>query len=107
MGSQRPSRSTVGSAPRTSAHSREPARCEPPPSQLIALRPRVFLASSWSGEGELVLRPLFLGRQLARRFAARREVTWISDRVWRIDDAADFGGDRPQRRQMFCEFVAD
>lgn len=78
-----------------------------PPSRLIPMRPRAFLASTWSGEGELLLRPLFLGRLLARRFAASREATWISDRVWRIDDAADFGNGRVQRRQMFCEFVGD
>jgi len=75
------------------------------PSHLIPLRPRDFLARSWSGEGALVLRPLFLGRRLARSFGARREATWISERVWRIDDEADFGGGRVMRRQMFCEFV--
>jgi hypothetical protein len=76
-------------------------------SALIPLRPRAFLASSWSGTGEVVLRPVFLGRLLARRFGASREATWISETVWRIDDAADFGGGRVQRRQMYCEFVAD
>src|SRR5204863_9315796 len=75
------------------------------PSALIPLRPRAFLASSWSGTGEVVLRPVFLGRLLARRFRATREATWISETVWRIDDAADFGGGRVQRRQMYCEFV--
>src|SRR5437763_119785 len=66
------------------------------PSALIPLRPRAFLASSWSGTGEVVLRPVFLGRLLARRFRATREATWISETVWRIDDAADFGGGRVQ-----------
>jgi hypothetical protein len=82
---------------------RHPAR----PSPLIPLRPRDFLARSWRGEGALLVRPLFLGRRLARTFGARREATWISERVWRIDDHADFGGGRVMHRQMFCEFVAD
>jgi hypothetical protein len=82
-------------------------RREPPPSHLIPLRPRDFLARSWTGEGVLLLRPLFLGRRLARPFGARRQATWISEGVWRVDDEADFGGGRVQRRVMFCEFVAD
>jgi hypothetical protein len=81
-------------------------RPELPRSALIPLRPRAFLASSWSGDGEILLRPLFVGRLLARRFGATREATWISEHVWRIDDAADLGGGRVQRRQMYCEFVA-
>src|SRR5436190_18509983 len=82
-------------------------RHKPQPSALIPLRPRAFLASNWTGTGEVVLRPVFLGRLLARRFRATREATWISETVWRIDDAADFGGGRVQRRQMYCEFVAE
>jgi hypothetical protein len=82
-------------------------RGRPRRSHLIPLRPRDFLARSWTGDGALELRPLFVGRHLARLFGARREATWISERVWRIDDEADFGGGRVQRRQMFCEFIAD
>jgi hypothetical protein len=69
--------------------------------------PREILSRSWTGEGELVLRPLFLGRLIAQRVEASRTSTWISDRVWRIDDEAHFGGGRFERRHMFCEFVSD
>jgi hypothetical protein len=48
-----------------------------------------------------------MGRLFAQRVDARRESTWISDRVWRIDDEAHFGGGRFERRHTFCEFVAD
>jgi hypothetical protein len=81
-------------------------RRPPPLSPLIPLRPRDFLARSWTGEGELVPWPYFLGRRLARRFAARREATWLSDRVWRFDDEAQFADGRVQRRRTYCEFVA-
>jgi hypothetical protein len=82
-------------------------RGAPRTSGLIRMRPREFLARSWSGEGELVLRPFFLGRRFAQRVEARRESVWISERVWRIDDEAYFGDGRFERRQMYCEFVSD
>jgi hypothetical protein len=74
---------------------------------LIPMRPREFFARSWTGEGELVLRPLWLGRFFRQRVEARRESISISERVWRIDDEAHFGGGRFERRRMYCEFVAD
>ena len=82
-------------------------RRERPPGRLVAVRPRDFFARTWTGEGELLVRPFFLWRRLAQRFEAHRQSTWISDRVWRIDDEAHFGGGRVQRRQIFGEFVAD
>lgn len=82
-------------------------RRRPRPGELIPIRPRDFMARAWLGEGELVLRPLFLGRWLTQRFEARRESTWISDRVWRTEDESYFADGRVQRRHMFCEFVAD
>jgi hypothetical protein len=82
-------------------------RGSPRTSALIPMRPREFLARSWSGEGELVLRPFLLGRLFAQRLEARRESVWISESVWRIDDEAHFGDGRFERRHMFCEFVSD
>jgi hypothetical protein len=82
-------------------------RGAPRTSALIPMRPREFLARSWSGSGELVLRPFFLGRFFAQRVEARRESVWISESVWRIDDEAYFGDGRFERRHMFCEFVSD
>ena len=82
-------------------------RGAPRTSGLIPMRPREFLARSWSGSGELVLQPIFLGRLFAQRVEARRESVWISERVWRIDDEAYFGDGRFERRQMYCEFVSD
>ena len=82
-------------------------RGRPPVGALIPLRPRDFLARRWTGEGEFQPWPYFLGRRLARTFEARREATWISDTVWRIDDTARFPDGRAQRRRTFCEFVTD
>jgi Protein of unknown function (DUF998) len=82
-------------------------RRPPPPGRLVPIRPRDFLALSWSGEGELLPWPFVLGRRLARPFRATREATWVSDSVWRFDDASDFGDGRVLRRQTFCEFVGD
>ena len=82
---------------------RGPART----SDLIPMRPRDFLAHSWTGQGELLLRPLFIGRLFAQRGEARRSATWLSERMFRIDDQVDFGGGRVERRTMLCEFVSD
>ncbi|MDX6716080.1 MAG: hypothetical protein QOH30_2638 [Baekduia sp.] len=82
-------------------------RRPPVPGQLVRLRPRDFLAGEWTGTGELLAWPFFLWRRLARPFEAHRSATWISERVWRIDDEADFGGGRVRRRRMYCEFVTD
>jgi hypothetical protein len=71
------------------------------------MRPREFFAQSWTGEGEFVLRPFLLGRLLTQRVEARRESTWISDYVWRIDDESHFGGGHFERRTMYCEMVDD
>src|SRR5436853_149913 len=75
-------------------------RGTPRTSALIPMRPREFLARTWTGEGELVLRPFLLGRLFRQRVEARRESTWISEQVWRIDDEALFGGGRFERRHM-------
>jgi hypothetical protein len=82
-------------------------RPRPRPGPLVPLRPREFFAAEWSGSGELLGRPFFLWRRLGQRFEAHRTCTWISDRVWRMDDEARFGHGRVQRRRMFCEFVTD
>ena len=74
---------------------------------LIPLRPREFMANSWSGEGELTPWPYFVGRRLARTFTVHREAVWLSDRVWRFDDETRFRDGRVLRRQTYCEFVGD
>jgi hypothetical protein len=76
-------------------------------SDVIPMRPREFFARSWTGTGELVLRPLVLGRRFRLRGAATRESAFVSDTTWRIDDAVDFGDGHVERRRMFLELVAD
>ena len=73
---------------------------------LVPLRPRDFFAQAWVGEGELMLRPFFLGRWFAPRFRVRRTSTWISERVWRFDDEAEFRHGK-FHRQNWCELVTD
>jgi hypothetical protein len=82
-------------------------RGQPARGDLAPIRPRDFLSSAWTGEGELVIWPYFIGRRLARRFTARRQATWLSDRVWRFDDEADYGNGRVQKRRTYCEFVSE
>jgi hypothetical protein len=82
-------------------------RRDPEPGPLVPLRPREFLAGEWTGEGDLVLRPLWLGKRFPQRFTARRATRSITENVWKIEDSADFGNGRVQRRDTFCEFVAN
>jgi hypothetical protein len=82
-------------------------RASPRAARLIPMRPREFFATSWVGEAELVMRPLFLGRLLRQTGEARRSSTWISEQVWRIDDETRFASGRVERRHMYCEFVSD
>ena len=80
-------------------------RRPPRPGRLVPVRPREFFAQAWSGEGELMLRPFFIGRFFAQRFSASREATWLSDTAFRFDDEAGFGDGRSQRRRIYGEFV--
>jgi hypothetical protein len=82
-------------------------RAGPRTSPLIPMRPREFLSRSWTGDGELVLRPFFLGRFFRQTVEARRQSVWISESVWRIEDEAHFGRGRFERRSMYAEFVSD
>lgn len=82
-------------------------RRRPEPGALVPLRPRDFFAGSWSGTGELVVRPFLFWRRFPQRMEARRTASWVSDRVWRFDDEATFARGRSQRRLMYCEFVTD
>jgi hypothetical protein len=81
-------------------------RREPDFGRLVPIRPRDFVASEWRGEGELVLRPLWLWRRFAQRFDAHRTTTFISERVFRMDDVSYFGEGRSQKRTTYGEFVS-
>ena len=82
-------------------------RRAPRPGPVVPLRPREFFASEWEGHGELLVRPFFLGRLMAQRFEGTRRCTFMSERVWRVDDEARLGDGRAQRRTMYCELVDD
>jgi hypothetical protein len=82
-------------------------RAEPRPGRLVPLRPRDFFATEWTGDGRVVLRPFFLGRLFPQRVTAHRRSVWLSDSLFRLEDEAGFGDGRSQRRETYCEFVAD
>src|SRR3954471_19005973 len=74
---------------------------------LVPMRPRDFLARRWSGVGRLEVWPWFLGRRLAGTAPVTREAVWLSERIWRFDDALHYADGRVQRRQTYCEFVSE
>jgi hypothetical protein len=82
-------------------------RAEPRPGRLVPLRPRDFFATEWTGHGEIVLRPFFLGRRFTQRVSAHRKSVWLTDSLFRLEDEAGFGDGRSQRRETYCAFVAE
>jgi hypothetical protein len=76
------------------------------PGNLIPIGPRDFFARGWTGDGELVLRPFFIGRLLAQRCEATRRSASVSGDLWRIDDEARFDHGHVERRQMYAELVS-
>lgn len=81
------------------------ARRELSPSEPAEMRPRDFFGRSWRGDGEVVLRPAWLGRLAPLRFDASRTARWITDEAWVFEDTAAFGNGYVERRRVFCEFV--
>ena len=81
------------------------ARREPEPSPLAQMRPRDFFGRSWSGDGEVVLRPAWLGRRAPLRFRATRTARWLNDDAWVFEDTAAFDNGYTEQRRVFCEFV--
>jgi uncharacterized protein DUF998 len=81
------------------------ARRQPEPSEPATMRPRDFFGRSWSGEGEVVLRPAVLGRLAPLRFRATRTARWLTDDAWVFEDTAAFENGYTEQRRVFCEFV--
>lgn len=81
------------------------ARREPQPPPPAPMRPRDFFGRSWAGEGEVVLRPEWLGRLMPLRFRATRAARWLSDEAWVYEDTAAFGNGYTEHWRVFCEFV--
>lgn len=75
------------------------------PTDPAPLPPRQFFGRRWSGDGEVVLRPLFLGRRFARRLRFQREADWISDEVCVLEDRATFSNGSVAGRRMLCGFL--
>lgn len=78
------------------------AATEPTP-----LRPREFFDQQWTGDGEIVLRPLWLWRRLAVRFRFRRETRWLAEDVWLVTDRSTFPNHSVIERRMVCELAGD
>jgi hypothetical protein len=81
------------------ASRRDPVAAPPTP-----LSPRAFFGRDWTGSGELLLRPLWLGRRVPQRFTLSRTANWLSDEAWTFEDRADFAGGWSERRVRFCRF---
>jgi Protein of unknown function (DUF998) len=76
------------------------------PSPPVPLAPRDFFGSSWSGDGEILLRPLFLWRRRPVRVKVTRTPTPLSDESWVFEDRLEVEGRWTQTSRAFCELTA-
>ena len=73
----------------------------------VPVRPRDFFGRGWEGDGELVARPAFLWRRLPQRLHFRREIHWLSDDAWIVDDTNSFVTGYELKRRMICSMEDD
>jgi hypothetical protein len=73
----------------------------------VPVRPRDFFGRGWEGDGELVGWPAFLGRRVAQRLHFRREIRWLSDDAWIVDDTNSFATGYELKRRMVCAVDGD
>ena len=76
------------------------------PSAPVPLAPRDFFGSAWSGEGEIVLRPLFLWRRRPVRVQVTRTPTPLSDESWVFEDRLEVEDRWTQTSRAFCRLTA-
>lgn len=79
-------------------------RAEP---AFVPVRPRDFFGRGWEGDGQLVAQPAFLWRRLAQRLHFRREIRWLSDDAWIVDDTSSFATGYELKRRMVCAMDGD
>ena len=75
------------------------------PVEPVPMPPRQFFGTNWSGDGEVVLRPLWLCGRFPRRWRFRRSVDWISDELCVVRDDATFANGTQAGRRMLSGFV--
>ena len=79
------------------------ARAEPDPGECSNVPARDFFGREWTGEGEIVYRPAFLWRAVRQPFKAQRTTSWLSERVWLVEDRATFTDGRVYEQRRICE----
>ena len=70
------------------------------------LTPRAFFDGEWSGEGAIVLLPPFGWLVPPWTFSFSARPTWLSDRIWMVDEEYQFGNGETLRRRMFVVHVS-
>jgi hypothetical protein len=80
-------------------------RAEPEAGELIPMRPRDFFGRAWSGHGELTFWPPFLWRRAPRRFRFDREVEWVTDEVWLVEDRVAYADGEVERWRMVAQLA--
>jgi hypothetical protein len=74
----------------------------PGPAPRSSLGPREVYTRDWNGEGEIVLRPLWLGRRFPMRFTATRSLHTVTDELLVFHDRAEFDGGYVHDQRRWC-----
>ena len=82
------------------------ARVEPDSGEHSDVPARDFFGREWTGEGEIVYRPAFLWRFMRQHFRMQRRTTWLSERVWLVEDRSTFDDGRVYEQRRLCELEA-
>lgn len=78
------------------------APAPPPPTPM---RPRDFFGRSWSGEGSLIPLPWLLHGLLSQRFTFTREVTFVTDELFVVNDTGRLAHGFQMHIRSYCEFL--
>lgn len=68
-------------------------------------QPTRFFRGTWTGEGDLVPRPLLRWIVRRERLRVTTEPVWLSDSIWLVKDRFELSSGRGLDRKMFCELV--
>jgi hypothetical protein len=80
-------------------------RAAPAAGELIPMRPRDFYGRAWSGHGTLTFWPRFLWGRFPRRFRFDREVEWVTDEVWLVEDRVAYADGEVESWRMVAQLA--
>lgn len=73
--------------------------------RITPLEPQNFFSGIWRGEGELIpsrLNSWFVPKE---RIRLQSQITWLSDKIWVVEESFEFSSGKIIERKMFAELI--